>query len=211
MLLPPLTPEIPVRCHQTLRSIFFCYYLSAWLVRGALLLFNLQDEDSDDMSSDSDDDGGGGGFFGRLKGAKDGEGADEGGSLFGGRLPPKPLGDWDEVVAVPRHSDRDVALSLASRRDGGLGSRDKDGAKGNDIYFIGIIDILQQYNATKRAEASRCCVVAVCVRRGCEKGVGERFLVSSLAVEARPLLEAHDCCMAFLLCTRRSSSPSPTT
>jgi len=80
-----------------------------------LLLFNLQDEDSDDMSSDSDDDGGGGGFFGRLKGAKDGEGADEGGSLFGGRLPPKPLGDWDEVVAVPRHSDRDVALAPGTR------------------------------------------------------------------------------------------------
>lgn len=39
-----------------------------------------------------------------------------------------------------------------SRRDGGINSRTPDEKRGEDIYFLGIIDILQQYNASKRME-----------------------------------------------------------
>lgn len=39
-----------------------------------------------------------------------------------------------------------------SRGDGGINSRLGNEKRGDDIYFIGIIDILQQYNATKRME-----------------------------------------------------------
>lgn len=39
-----------------------------------------------------------------------------------------------------------------SRRDGGINSRTADEKRGEDIYFLGIIDILQQYNASKRVE-----------------------------------------------------------
>jgi len=39
-----------------------------------------------------------------------------------------------------------------SRVDGGINSRLQDGKHGDEIYFIGIIDILQQYNIGKKAE-----------------------------------------------------------
>lgn len=41
---------------------------------------------------------------------------------------------------------------LTHRRDHGVQSRLADGSKGNEVYFVGIIDILQQYNSFKRAE-----------------------------------------------------------
>ena len=41
---------------------------------------------------------------------------------------------------------------LTHRRDHGVQSRLADGSKGKEIYFVGIIDILQQYNILKRAE-----------------------------------------------------------
>jgi len=41
---------------------------------------------------------------------------------------------------------------LTHRRDHGVQSRLADGSKGNEVYFVGVIDILQQYNALKRAE-----------------------------------------------------------
>ena len=42
-----------------------------------------------------------------------------------------------------------------SRRDEGINSRSADGhSRGNEIYFMGIIDILQQYNIGKRAETA---------------------------------------------------------
>ncbi len=42
--------------------------------------------------------------------------------------------------------------TLTSPKDGGLGSRNADGSRGPHKYFVGIIDILQQYTASKRAE-----------------------------------------------------------
>lgn len=44
-----------------------------------------------------------------------------------------------------------------SRKDGGINSRGPTG-RGDDIYFVGIIDILQQYNTNKRIET----LVKVC-------------------------------------------------
>jgi hypothetical protein len=38
------------------------------------------------------------------------------------------------------------------RLDGGINSRLADGSRGDQIYYIGVIDILQQYNASKRFE-----------------------------------------------------------
>jgi hypothetical protein len=38
------------------------------------------------------------------------------------------------------------------RHDGGINSRLGDGKRGDQIYYIGVIDILQQYNASKRFE-----------------------------------------------------------
>ena len=38
------------------------------------------------------------------------------------------------------------------RYDGGINSRLPDGRRGKDIYYIGVIDILQQYNASKQME-----------------------------------------------------------
>ena len=39
-----------------------------------------------------------------------------------------------------------------SRHDGGVNSRTPDGQRGDEIYYVGVIDILQQYNLHKRAE-----------------------------------------------------------
>ena len=39
-----------------------------------------------------------------------------------------------------------------SRRDEGINARMPDGTRGDEIYFLGVIDILQQYNANKRME-----------------------------------------------------------
>ena len=41
---------------------------------------------------------------------------------------------------------------LTHRRDHGVQSRLGDGSRGDEVYFVGIIDILQQYNSFKRAE-----------------------------------------------------------
>ena len=38
------------------------------------------------------------------------------------------------------------------RKDSGINSRLIDGSRGDEIYYIGVIDILQQYNMRKRAE-----------------------------------------------------------
>lgn len=40
------------------------------------------------------------------------------------------------------------------RKDSGINSREADGRRGDEIYYIGVIDILQQYNLRKRAETA---------------------------------------------------------
>lgn len=39
-----------------------------------------------------------------------------------------------------------------SRKDEGINSRTPDGKRGDEIYYLGVIDILQQYNSNKRME-----------------------------------------------------------
>ena len=34
----------------------------------------------------------------------------------------------------------------------GINSRNPDGSRGSEIYYMGVIDILQRYNINKRAE-----------------------------------------------------------
>jgi 1-phosphatidylinositol-4-phosphate 5-kinase len=48
--------------------------------------------------------------------------------------------------------EKEVALSLFKRDDGGFRGMNDDGTPNNEIYYIGIIDILQQYNLLKFAE-----------------------------------------------------------
>lgn len=57
-----------------------------------------------------------------------------------------------------------------SRQDGGINCRLADGSRGNEIYYMGVIDILQQYNVSKKAEnffkvcnLLLCCIVLVCL------------------------------------------------
>ena len=57
------------------------------------------------------------------------------------------LGALDDVVSVPTHAGPSALFSA----DGGLSSQ-RQGAKGRYKYFVGIIDILQQYTNAKRAE-----------------------------------------------------------
>ena len=143
-----------------------------------------EEEDSDEDSSDSEEEGD---FDGEAFGSYWADGMMGKKKDGSGGLPPKPLGDLDDVVEVPHHRSTDdhhassmaaggsgrdsmrgslatsttspeaggsnaAEFRLATRRDGGLGSRNPDGTKGDKIYFVGIIDILQQYTRVKRAE-----------------------------------------------------------
>ena len=45
-----------------------------------------------------------------------------------------------------------MAVSLFKREDGGFWGMNDDGTLNNEIYYIGIIDILQQYNLLKFTE-----------------------------------------------------------
>ncbi|TYZ57796.1 hypothetical protein PybrP1_012034 [[Pythium] brassicae (nom. inval.)] len=87
------------------------------------------DSDSDYESNSSD--GGGDGSF-----AVDG-------SLASLAISPRIL----DVAAFPAHSE-----SLFCRDEGGIYGRDRFGRKNGFVYFLGVIDILQQYNTRKIAE-----------------------------------------------------------
>lgn len=52
-----------------------------------------------------------------------------------------------DVDAFPAHSE-----SLFCRDEGGIYGRDRYGRKNGFVYFVGVIDILQQYNSRKIAE-----------------------------------------------------------
>ena len=108
------------------------------------------DYDTDELSSESETEEGGGSAMSRFRSVfGHGHAADaEAGVASSLRLPAKPLGELNDLVEVPRHS----VIGLANRRDGGISSKSKAGGNGTDVYFVGIIDILQQYNTSKYAE-----------------------------------------------------------
>lgn len=56
-----------------------------------------------------------------------------------------PLDDTSGGVRARR-------ASVLSRDDGGIESQEPDGTPGSEIYYIGIIDILQEYNTRKKLE-----------------------------------------------------------
>lgn len=59
-------------------------------------------------------------------------------------------------LAAPEYTHGSWGSALkhpwTARIDEGINSRDKGGKRGDDIYFVGIIDILQEYNINKRVE-----------------------------------------------------------
>tara|TARA_B100000795_G_scaffold268679_1_gene256187 strand:- start:4 stop:711 length:708 start_codon:yes stop_codon:yes gene_type:complete len=55
--------------------------------------------------------------------------------------------DSDEVEQPPQ-----IPLSIFQRDDGGFWGMNADGTPNNEIYYVGIIDILQQYNTIKYGE-----------------------------------------------------------
>ena len=62
---------------------------------------------------------------------------------------PNPLGFKYEIVYGNGITTR---RPWTSRKDMGINSRDPHHSRGNEIYFVGIIDILQEYNTGKRME-----------------------------------------------------------
>ena len=56
----------------------------------------------------------------------------------------------DSVVTFGPGASQNHPWTL--RKDTGINSRRQDGSRGDEIYYIGVIDILQQYNMRKRAE-----------------------------------------------------------
>ena len=70
---------------------------------------------------------------------------------------PQDTTNNDESKICNKHNiklEKDVKIpaSLFKRNDGGFWGMNDDGTKNNEIYYIGIIDILQQYNLFKFAE-----------------------------------------------------------
>lgn len=94
---------------------------------------DLEDSDSEYESNSSD---GGGDNYDDASFAVDG-------SLAGLAISPRIL----DVAAFPAHSE-----SLFCRDEGGIYGRDRFGRKNGFVYFLGVIDILQQYNTRKIAE-----------------------------------------------------------
>lgn len=68
-------------------------------------------------------------------------------SYTSGEKPPLGLPTEASILTSTTNERR-----LTHRRDHGVQSRLVDGSKGSEVYFVGVIDILQQYNALKRAE-----------------------------------------------------------
>ena len=70
---------------------------------------------------------------------------------------PHDTNNNDETKVGKKHNIRDkkevkIPVSLFKRDDGGFCGMNNDGTLNNEIYYIGIIDILQQYNLLKFTE-----------------------------------------------------------
>merc|ERR1711879_6067 len=60
--------------------------------------------------------------------------------------------ELDEELAELYRDDTSMDNSTFTHEDGGMCIMNEDGTKGNEIYFVGIIDILQRYNQRKKVE-----------------------------------------------------------
>lgn len=84
------------------------------------------------------------------------EDVDEGDSVEGSGMKVKSLGQ-QQFAAISDAEGHTYGNGIAyvtpwtSRADGGINSRIGT-TRGNEIYFVGVIDILQEYNTSKRAE-----------------------------------------------------------
>ena len=62
--------------------------------------------------------------------------------------------EWDTAENQEKRMEaqKKVPLSVFQRDDGGFWGMNDDGTPNNEIYYVGIIDILQQYNMIKFTE-----------------------------------------------------------
>lgn len=60
--------------------------------------------------------------------------------------------DQDETDDDDYYNSSKISIPWTNRLDLGINSRDSEGKKGDEIYFLGIIDILQLYNTGKKME-----------------------------------------------------------
>ncbi|CAH0485468.1 unnamed protein product [Peronospora farinosa] len=113
---------------------------------------NLDSDNDFDLDDSTSSEGG----FGRSFDAAFGEYCSQANGSSAGSLPSTPK----DAAAVPPLSPRlfdaaayaDYSESVFCRDDGGICGRDQHGRKNGFVYFLGIIDILQQYNTRKIAE-----------------------------------------------------------
>ncbi|UIZ23834.1 hypothetical protein KXD40_009499 [Peronospora effusa] len=113
---------------------------------------NLDSDNDFDLDDSTSSEGG----FGRSFDAAFGEYCSQANGSSAGSLPSTPK----DAAAVPPLSPRlfdaaayaDYSESVFCGDDGGICGRDQHGRKNGFVYFLGIIDILQQYNTRKIAE-----------------------------------------------------------
>ena len=120
-------------------------------------LSDVEEEDEEDEEEDNDDD------EGSVYEDIDAGDSDAEGELVNNDHDSKVVGVKDHHVAgsYPWTSRVDLGTSLQTFSviiddkllfNTGINSRNPDGSRGNEIYYIGVIDILQRYNINKRAE-----------------------------------------------------------
>ncbi|OWZ09442.1 Phosphatidylinositol-4-phosphate-5-kinase [Phytophthora megakarya] len=108
-----------------------------------------------DLDSDNDSETSSEGGFGMSFGNAFGEFSSPANRNSTGSLPSTPRGS-NMAPLSPRLLDTavyaDYSESVFCKDEGGIYGRDRHGRKNGFVYFLGIIDILQQYNTRKIAE-----------------------------------------------------------
>ncbi|KAE8901374.1 hypothetical protein PF005_g4241 [Phytophthora fragariae] len=110
-----------------------------------------------DLDSDNDSETSSDGGFGISFGNTFGEFASPANRGSIGSLPSTPKGSGSTMAPLsPRLMDTaayaEYSESVFCKDEGGIYGRDRHGRKNGFVYFLGIIDILQQYNTRKIAE-----------------------------------------------------------
>ncbi|CEG46194.1 Phosphatidylinositol-4-phosphate-5-kinase (PIPK-C) [Plasmopara halstedii] len=111
-----------------------------------------------DLDSDNDSETSSDGGFGLSFGNAFGDFASPANRSPFGSLPSTPRGSVSTMTPLsPRLLDTtayaEYSESVFCKDEGGMYGRDRHGRKNGFVYFLGIIDILQQYNTRKIAEA----------------------------------------------------------
>ncbi|GMF32173.1 unnamed protein product [Phytophthora lilii] len=110
-----------------------------------------------DLDSDNDSETSSDGGFGLSFGSAFGDFSSPANRSPAGSLPSTPKGPGASMAPLsPRLLDTaayaEYSESVFCKDEGGIYGRDRHGRKNGFVYFLGIIDILQQYNTRKIAE-----------------------------------------------------------